>query len=398
MRVALLTTFVASKKEPLAELLDRVHAAFEASGLGAPDIRFSLADGLVPGGVSSVDRVLKRFPQMQPFLTTATLPGFSGSQRLLSNAPSSATASQTLDFQTLRDIAAGVPKSFPFYSITINLRAAAFGDEGQPTARADMAPGVTVGDNWWVNGRLRSVTALTVVEAGRGNRQLPSPSAPVAAVLAACGKVKSTKQVPLAASGAPAPAATAAPPLAQAAPGAAAMAVAPPETLQAVADIVRDYRTRIGDIVARAGLPHDLPSTQEALATRSLGEASGPMKPALQRAFKALGYDCKSEAQGTFTLRRRTPGHLTVELSLDVGTWSRSVTVFYRVHGLGFTARLPLSVAPRALAGQYPIGGPERWQQIVDNLAALVAELDRSFVPAIEAAAGPSPEWYRPAS
>jgi hypothetical protein len=59
---------------------------------------------------------------------------------------------------------------------------------------------------------------------------------------------------------------------------------------------------------------------------------------------------------------------------------------------------LPLSEAPRALAGQYPIGGPERWQQIVDNLAALVAELDRSFVPAIEAAAGPSPEWYRPAS
>jgi len=56
-------------------------------------------------------------------------------------------------------------------------------------------------------------------------------------------------------------------------------------------------------------------------------------------------------------------------------------------------------VARRALVGgQYPIGGPERWRQIVDNLAALVAELDRSFVPAIEAISGPAPDWYRPES
>jgi hypothetical protein len=47
---------------------------------------------------------------------------------------------------------------------------------------------------------------------------------------------------------------------------------------------------------------------------------------------------------------------------------------------------------------QYPIGNEERWRRIVENLAALVTELDRSFVPAVEAAAGPSPEWYRPES
>jgi hypothetical protein len=43
----------------------------------------------------------------------------------------------------------------------------------------------------------------------------------------------------------------------------------------------------------------------------------------------------------------------------------------------------------RALHGQFPIGSPERWRQIVDNLAALVAALDRSFVPEIEAISGP---------
>lgn len=56
------------------------------------------------------------------------------------------------------------------------------------------------------------------------------------------------------------------------------------------------------------------------------------------------------------------------------------------------------SLETRHRRWQYQIGDAEHWQQIVDNLAALVAELGRSFVPAIEAAAGPSPEWYRPES
>lgn len=89
---------------------------------------------------------------------------------------------------------------------------------------------------------------------------------------------------------------------------------------------------------------------------------------------------------------------MTVEISLDVGTWSSSLTAFFRVTGLGFSAVLPLPVSKRAGAGQYPIGGAHRWKQIVDSLAALVGELDRTYVPAIEAAAGPSPEWYKPES
>jgi hypothetical protein len=60
-----------------------------------------------------------------------------------------------------------------------------------------------------------------------------------------------------------------------------------------------------------------------------------------------------------------------------------------------------LSIPPTAKAivhGQYSVGDADQWQKIAENLGALVAELDRSFVPAIEAAAGPSPEWYRPES
>jgi hypothetical protein len=162
--------------------------------------------------------------------------------------------------------------------------------------------------------------------------------------------------------------------------------------------VVQNYRAQFRDMIERENLPHDLPSSREALTATGLGQRSGPMKPALVRAFKPLGYDCRGDS-GTFTLRRRTPGNLTVEIMLDVGTWSRSVTAMFLVGGLGFRSRLHLPVAKRAMDGaQYPIGSPERWQQIVENLAALVAELDRTFVPAIEAASGPVPSWYRPES
>jgi hypothetical protein len=49
-------------------------------------------------------------------------------------------------------------------------------------------------------------------------------------------------------------------------------------------------------------------------------------------------------------------------------------------------------VTCRAAYGRpFPIGGAERWQQIVDNLAALVARLNQSFVMEIEAISGSVP-------
>jgi hypothetical protein len=115
-------------------------------------------------------------------------------------------------------------------------------------------------------------------------------------------------------------------------------------------------------------------------------------------AFKPLGYDCRG-GSGAFPLRRRTATNITVELELDVGTWSHSWTAMHHVIGLGFSTVLALPVSKRAMdASQYKIGDAAHWQKLVDNLAALVAELDRSFVPEIEAAAGPSPAWFTPES
>jgi hypothetical protein len=159
--------------------------------------------------------------------------------------------------------------------------------------------------------------------------------------------------------------------------------------------IVLDYRARIDEVVERAALPHNLPPASE-IRLQNVRVTAGPRKPALEAVFKAMGYSCRG-GSGEFHLTRRTPGNLTTELYLDVGTWSHAVSAIFSVHGAGLKASLPIPVAPgETPRGQYPIGDATQWQKIVENLAAMVRELDGSFVPEIEQAAGPTPAWYQP--
>ncbi len=414
MLLAMFTIFAASKKEPLAGMIGRVHGGFLAAGFGEPTVRLTLADA--PGStemsavaaltgikrVSSVERVLKRWPQLGRFARdVSAAAGTRATQRFLANVTESG-AVEPVDFAIVQEIARGVPKSFPFNSITVHFSAPGFSDGPEASTTLDprmagalmragvdigagypTSPGVNVKDSWWVNGRQRYLAAMRVIEADPAAKKLPPPPATIAAVFAACGKVRKTGQVPL---------------VVGATPQQRNIDTAAPEIAEALRAVVRDYRSRMIEVVERAGLPHDLPAHQD--VAEPPGVTAGPKKPELLRSFTPLGYDCRGES-GTFTLRRRTPGNLTAEVILDVGTWSNMVMAMFRVQGLvngiGFKATLILPVARgETLGSQYPMGGPERWRQIVDNLAALVAELDRSFVVAIEAISGPAPDWYRP--
>jgi hypothetical protein len=374
MRVAMHISLAASKKEPLAEMAGRVRQAFLDAGLAEPAIRFTLVDSYLKKGVSPIDRVLKRHPEMERFLAfSALIPGGSES-RLLSNAATGEAA----EYSTIQAIAAGVPRSYPFSGVWLHFHAPAFGERliGLPKLGHSL-PGVIVTDNWWVNGRQRALSVYTVVDADEGDKKLPPNPEPVDAVIKACGKVRRTEQVPILA------------------PGGGIVGSIPPANAEAVKTIAADYRTHIQEVVERAGLPHNLPPASE-IRLQNLEVMAGPRKPALEAAFNPMGYSCRG-GSGEFHLTRRTSGNLTVELYLDVGTWSHAVSAMFMLHGAGFRASLAIPVAPQDPAGgQYPIGDAAQWQKIVENLAAMIRELDRSFVPEIEVAAGPSPAWYQP--
>src|SRR4029453_17291599 len=131
-----------------------------------------------------------------------------------------------------------------------------------------------------------------------------------------------------------------------------------PREIALVKPIIAKYRSEMKGLIERIGLPHDLPPAGEA-RRESLG-ASGPLKPALVDAFKPRGYDCRG-GSGMFTLRRRTATNHIVDVELDVGTWSRSVTFMYSVRGPGFNATLMPPVTARDASKQYPIGDTANW-------------------------------------
>ena len=283
-----------------------------------------------------------------------------------------------LDYSTFQAIAAGVPRSYPFGAVVIHFHAPAFGERliGLPKFGHSL-PGVMVTDNRRVSGRHRALAIYTVAEAEAGDKKLPPNPAPVDAVIKACGKVKRREQVPIRA------------------PNGGLVGSVPPANVEAVNTIAADYRARLKEVVERACLPHDLPAAVE-IRDQNVGVVAGPRKPALETVFKPMGYDCRG-GSGEFHLTRRTAANLTVELYLDVGTWSHTVSAIFMIRGAGFRASVGIPVTPRDVAGgQYPIGDAAQWKKIVENLAAMVLELDRSLVPDIEQAAGPSPAWYEP--
>jgi hypothetical protein len=127
MQVALLTEFVVTKKEALSVLLERIHAAFLASGLGEPSMLFTFSEPPVPGAFSTIDRLLKKYPDFARF--TGERSGIPNAPpiRQVSNRPDSPGAGQSVPFSVLLAVASGVPKSLPFHGVSIHFHSPMFG-------------------------------------------------------------------------------------------------------------------------------------------------------------------------------------------------------------------------------------------------------------------------------
>ena len=286
---------------------------------------------------------------------------------------SNSVSGEPAEFSLLQAILAGVPRSYPFSGVWLHFYAPVFGERliGLPKLGHSL-PGVVVTDNWWVSGRKRALSVYTVVDAEAEDKKLAAQSG------ARRRRDQGSGQSPANGAG-PHPA-----------PGGDNGAI-PPANAAAVKAIVAGYRASIGEVAERAAIPHALPPADE-LRLQNPGILAGPRKPALEAAFKPMGYGCRG-GSGVSKLTRRTSG-LTMELYLDVGTWSHEVTAMLIAQRGGIPRVAWNSGGAAALR---PISHWRRaqWQKIVDNLAAMVRELERGFVPEIEQAAGPTPAWYR---
>ena len=362
MDILIQYAYRASKKEPFGVLLRRLHDGLIQASLPV-SYEFAFADSPVGGGVSAVDRAVKKLPQLAALVRTESVPGILGPPHKMIHG-----GHTDLPFETLAELADGLPRSLPFHSARVRFSGPAFG-VGPP-----LAPTVIVAsDSWWVNGRQRSLVANLAVDAGESARKLPAPEGAMAGFLATLGKPAKTNRFPMMSANPAQPDDSA-------------------QSRSALLEITQKHRARLADLVAEAGMPHSLPPRLEAL-TMAGGYEPHPLKPTLEQYFRPLGFSCKGGV-GTFTLRRRTAANHVVEVDLDVGTWSRMVIAHFRVHVPGYRCTLPMPLAPGLDWGQYPIGDAARWEKIVANLAALGSHLDHQIVPEIDAIAGPAPDWF----
>ena len=374
MQVAVQMEFKVDRRELLGALIRRVAEQFRQAAV-EPNIVASFADG--PSGIttSAVDRALKKYPHLTPLqCDDAPSAGMPSVRRLTKRDESHAFA-----IEDMLRLADGVPRSLPFHEVAVQFRHADFGHSVHNASGPSPALGITIHDSWWVNGRRRTLSALYSVDADVTSKTLPDPPSSIRAILAHFGKPRSSRQFLLKSSVATTPN--------EAHPSAVT------NDRATIAPIIAKYRTGMRSLIERLKLPHDLPPENEARHMNRGG--SGPLKPALVDAFSSRGFDCHG-GSGLFTLQRRTTDNHVVELKLDVGTWSRSVTAMFRVRGPEFNAALELPVTARAQGRQYPIGDVENWERVVANIATIVDELERTFVKEIAAAVDRAPQWFNP--
>ena len=373
MKLLIQHEYRASKKEPFGTLLRRIHDGLLQTSLPV-SFEFSFADSPMAGGVSSVNRAVKKFPQLVALITTEPLPENMGAPAGMLRGQQTISGDETqLPFATVAEVADGLPRSFPFNTASVRFSNAAFGStpSGLTTPHLEsLRCGISASDSWWVNGRTRFLAANYVVDVPQTSRKVPLPEGPLGVLLGILGKPRGVSQFPIKES-----------PEAETIALRRASAV-PPE----LAELDQRIRARLPELIAGARMPHEIASAQAP-------SAMSPLKPALVKHFKPMGYSCKG-GSGTFTLRRRTPNNHVVEVDLDVGTWSRNLKALFRVHVPDFQLTLPMPAAPGLKTFQCAIGDAGRWEMIVENLAALTAHLDREVVPEISAAAGPAPEWF----
>ncbi|HWE87110.1 MAG TPA: hypothetical protein VG267_19345 [Terracidiphilus sp.] len=370
-----------NRKEPFGAVLRRT---YEGLGQGGQEVlyRFTFADATVSlGKVSAVARAVKKYPHLAPLVTTAPVPPILRAKDPEKTGPPAIIGDATkLEFALLAEVADGLPRSLPFRVADVRFYTNEFGKAPATVAteraeldgllRGHFNTGLRASDTWWVNGRNRHLGAAFVVEVAERTRKVPLPGGTLGAFLATLGKARTVAQFPIQ----------------ETDEGEKVIlkgkSQAPPE----LAALAERLKARAPELIAGAGMPHAIDSARAE-------HGMSPLKPALEKHFKPMGYVCKG-GSGIFTLRRRTAENHIVEVSLDVGTWSRSLTGHFQVYVPDFAIRLPMPASAELKAMQCDIGDAERWEKLVENMAAFTAYLDREVVPEVEKVAGPAPAWF----
>ena len=157
--------------------------------------------------------------------------------------------------------------------------------------------------------------------------------------------------------------------------------------------ISEECRTHLPEILGKLQLPHILPGDPGRWEGSWL---TSPHKEVLVSVFKPrqYRYQSKLSGQGVFILSKHTPNHNRLSLLFDVGSISHLCSSRIAINGPGWSSGIDLIVTPDQKHSQYPIGGGDSWNCIVQNVAVLVDNLEKEYVPQIETLFPRTPKWF----
>lgn len=389
-------TFRIEKRESLGSLFQRVTDVLNQFGQTSK-VYFYFEDQAI-GSVSACDRLIKRFPVFESFAFThaearanppkiiKSISNFNNSWDI-SYESQSATAIST---EILSNVAVGVPRSFPFHYShfifdNVSLLNTSEPDTGDASSqvlqyssrvpRSYNNSAIVLDSHWWVSRRehhLTVIVALPIPTAGEEVVLLPEKTK---SFIQAFGKIAEerleivyTQQE----------------------------ATERQAVIARLVSVTTRYNQNIGNIIQTLPLPHSLPSVEQ-VGLHGEEFKIGSMKDVLVKYFKSLGYcyQAKRSGHGIYSLTKLTPNNNELEIYLDVGSWSRSVTASFSFNGMSMSGSVGLPVSKNAIdVAQYPILSIEQWRQIVENLVVVVNYLEKTFAVEADEVSGSTPRWY----
>ncbi|PYQ25701.1 MAG: hypothetical protein DMF56_26695 [Acidobacteria bacterium] len=362
------------KPDTAAAALRRCVDTLRKNGLGEALISYRFED--MPNRDSSgSDRISRQFPALQLHVREKA-------HEQLDNAVQRATidgAPATVGGETagmLCEVFEGIARRFPLAHAVVYIHEipwsviSQFPDAAEaviPDSAIDGCHGaITVFNHWWTSSRMQGMHASIEVPLGAAGKPEDLPPA-IAALLKELGRHKKGELESYLSD---------------------AEHAALTSKNEKASELMQRYGTSLEDIAARLAFPNLLPHPTNAQESMTWPPAKiGSYKPALTEVLGAIGYRYESSrsGNGVFKLSKRSPVGYEIELSFDIGSYSRSACGSLSMSGEGWFASVILLVTgwKNNYAG-YPIVDATVWRKIIENFRTSIEYYEHTFVPEID--------------
>lgn len=354
------------KSDDPAAALERIEGAVARGGSDTHHIAFLFLDAVLRRQKSALEYLVKCYPVFEVFRTTAAL---------LPQRETPMVTGEGVPAETLLEVARGIPRRFPFGTATFAWRDVAALDftPGLPAPDNTAAnlyariagrvgmPGITLVSTWGVPKRSLDLTAVVRLSSENGEGKKPQLPQATRSLLDAIGRFRSDD----------------------------VFAVPDPgETLEVKAEL-----SRVDDAFkrGRALLMQRLPALPlQALEPRardvsSSFESPGSVKEPLMQALAPLGYaPARGGGAGAMHFAKHTAEGHQLRVTVDRGTWANHFLGRFEIRSERWIRAMSIPLAPGDFPGQaYDLRDEHQIQRLCENLATVVAEIERVVYPPV---------------